>query len=120
MLSFNFTACKSGASLAHYAGLVPVERRSGTSVRGYPQVGGGGHTQLRNLLYMAALSACRFNPPLAAFYEKLKAQGKAPKVARCAVARRLAVLAFGVVKSGKAFEADYALKKKAANQKIAS
>jgi transposase len=64
MLSFNFTACKSGASLAHYAGLAPVERRSGTSVRGYPQVGGGGHTQLRNLLYMAALSACRFNPLL--------------------------------------------------------
>ncbi len=68
---------------------------------------------------MAALSACRFNPILKVFYEKLKEQGKAPKVARCGVARRLAVLAFGVVKSGKAFEPDYALKKKAAKQPVA-
>jgi transposase len=119
-LSLNLTACKKGASLAHFAGLAPVERRSGTSVRGYPQVGGGGHAQLRKLLYMAALSACRFNPLLKAFYEKLKEQGKAPKVARCAVARRLAVLAFGVVKSGKAFEADYAFKQKATRQSLAS
>ncbi len=120
VLSLNFTACKNGASLAHYAGLAPVERRSGTSVRGYPQVGGGGHSHLRRLLYMAALSASRFNPLLKAFYDKLKEQGKAPKVARCAVARRLAVLAFGVAKSGQAFDSEYLIKQKTAQGVLAS
>jgi len=71
VLSLNFTACKNGASLAHYAGLAPVERRSGTSVRGYPQVGGGGHSHLRRLLYMAALSASRFNPPFYTIFRLL-------------------------------------------------
>ncbi len=107
VVSLNFTGCEKGEALAHYAGLAPVVRRSGTSVYSPPQVGGGGHSQLRSLLYMAALTASQFNPVIREFYQRLKARGKAPKVARCAAARKLVLLAFAIVKSGQPFQADY-------------
>jgi transposase len=49
----------------------------------------GGRTTLRNLLYMAALVASRRNPPLAVFYERLRAGGKAAKVALVAVMHKM-------------------------------
>lgn len=113
VVSLNFTTCEKGESLAHYAGLVPIVRKSGSSVYSPPQVGGGGHTQLRNMLYMAALTASQFNPLIRDFYERLKARGKAPKVARCAAARKLVLLAFAIVKIGRPFQADYQAGKKA-------
>ena len=42
---------------------------------------------------MAALSAARYNPDLAAFYKHLRTVGKKPKVALTAVMRKLVVLA---------------------------
>ncbi len=62
------------------------------------------------MLYMAALSASRFNPIIQQFYQRLKSRGKAPKVARCAAARKLVLLAFAIVKSGQPFQADYQTK----------
>ncbi len=49
----------------------------------------GGRTQVRSLLYMAALVAARFNPELNKFYNKLKQKGKASKVALIAIAHKL-------------------------------
>jgi transposase len=112
MLTLNFTSCKRAESLVMYAGLAPIERTSGSSVRGKPQVGGGGQPQLRKLLYMAALSASQHNPPIRVFFEHLVERGKAPKVARCAAARKLLHLAFAVAKSGKPFQADYQIELK--------
>jgi transposase len=109
MLTLNFTSCKRAESLVMYAGLAPTER---TSVRGKPQVGGVGQPQLRKLLYMAALSASRHNPPIQLFFERLVGRGKAPKVACCAAARKLLHLAFAVAKSGKPFRADYQIELK--------
>ena len=47
----------------------------------------------RNALYMAALTAIRRNPPLAAFYKRLRDCGKQPKLALVAVMRKLVALA---------------------------
>ena len=44
---------------------------------------------VRNVLYMAALSAARHNPVLAAFYQRLRATGKPPKVCLVAVMRKM-------------------------------
>lgn len=49
----------------------------------------GGRTQVRSLLYMAALVAARCNPELNKFYNKLKQKGKASKVALIAVVHKL-------------------------------
>jgi transposase len=44
---------------------------------------------LRRVLYLATLSAARHNPTIKTFYDRLRAAGKPPKVARCAAARKL-------------------------------
>jgi transposase len=56
---------------------------------------------------MPALVAVRHNPTLKAFYERLVNNGKAKKVAIIAVMRKLLVLAYGVLKSEKAFDVNY-------------
>ena len=68
-------------------GLAPVNRDSGRS-RGKRQIAGG-RAAVRCALYMASLSAVRHGPALRAFYRRLRAAGKAAKVALVAVARKL-------------------------------
>ncbi len=87
--TLNFALCSNPASLAAYAGLVPVPRESGRSIRGRPAIGHDGNGRLRTALYMATLSAARHNPAITVFYERLRAAGKPHKVARCAAARKL-------------------------------
>ena len=54
---------------------------------------------------MPAITAMRCNPLLNDFAARLKARGKRPKQIIAAVMRRLLVLAYGVVKSGRPFAA---------------
>ena len=49
----------------------------------------GGRAAVRSTLFMAALTATRFNPPLAAFHKRLVARGKPAMVALVATARKL-------------------------------
>ena len=49
----------------------------------------GGRASVRTALYMAALCGRRWNPQLRAFYDRLRAAGKPPKVALIACARKL-------------------------------
>ena len=65
----------------------------------------GGRKMVRCVLYMAALTASRFNPALKAFADRLKAAGKRPKVILTAVARKLVVLANAILRSGKPWDA---------------
>jgi transposase len=71
-------------------GLAPYNRDSGRysgqrSIR-------GGRASVRSTLYMATLSAVRFNPVIKIFFERLKAAGKKNKVVIVAAMRKLAVL----------------------------
>jgi transposase len=72
---------------AAVAGLAPFNHDSGT-VRGKRAIFGG-RPALRSGLYMAALSAARFNPILSNFYQRLRAKGKPHKLALTAVMRKL-------------------------------
>lgn len=103
-----FARCTTPEQAAAFAGLAPHARDSGTSVRGQRSVGHGGHKALRDCLYMAAGVAARFNPGLRAFYERLVARGKAKKVARLAVARKLIHLAWALVVKQQDFDPHYA------------
>lgn len=108
--TLNFTTCSSVEGLVHYAGLAPMERTSGSSVRGRSQIGHSGNARLRTLLFLATLTAARFNPVIKAFWQRLRLDKNKPvKVARCACARKLLHLAYAIVKSGKPFKADYHL-----------
>lgn len=79
---------KAAASLA---GLAPWPDSSGR--RDGPRHIRGGRPQPRRALYMAALSAARCNPDLAAFYKRLRQAGKPAKLALTALMRKLVVLA---------------------------
>jgi transposase len=91
-----FARCTSPEEAASFAGLAPHARQSG-QWQGKRSVGGGGHAALRQALYMASLSASRFNPVLRTFYIRLLQRGKEEKVALCAVARKLVHLAWALV-----------------------
>lgn len=110
LATLNFSTCSSVEALVHYAGLAPQERSSGTSVRGRSQIGHSGNARLRTLLFLAALTAARFNPVIKLFWQRLRVDKNKPvKVARCACARKLLHLAYAIVKSGKPFAPDYAV-----------
>jgi len=87
-----------------FVGLNPQDHQSGSSVRGRARISKIGNARLRAILYMCALSARHHNPTLKAFADRLKEAGKAPKVVLVAVARKLLVVAYGVMKTGRPFE----------------
>jgi transposase len=74
-------------AIAALAGVAPLNRDSGTK-RGQRAIWGGRAT-VRAVLYLATLVATRWNPVLKAFYARLRAAGKPPKVARTACMRKL-------------------------------
>lgn len=102
-----FTNSPTPGAVSAYAGLAPMPRQSGSSIRGRSSIGHGGQGRLRTALYMATLSAIRYNPPIKAFYERLRAKGKPVKVARCAAARKLLHIAWAIVKKGCLFDPNY-------------
>lgn len=102
-----FARCDSPEQAASFAGLAPHPRDSGSSKRGYRTIGGAGHQPLRNTLYMASAAAARFNPLLKSYYDSLVQRGKAKKVARCAVARKLLHMAWACVTKKRFFDPNF-------------
>jgi transposase len=78
------------------AGLAPLNRDSG-NLRGQ-RVIWGGRASVRTTLYMATLSAIRFNPAIKAFYERLCVAGKLKMVAIVACMRKLLVVLNAMIK----------------------
>jgi transposase len=85
--------------IAALAGLAPLNRDSGT-LRGRRTIGGG-RGEVRSVLYMASLSAARYNPVLRDFYRRLRAGGKLAKVALVAVARKLLTVLNAMLRDGR-------------------
>lgn len=78
------------------AGLAPLNHDSG-KYRGRRHIRGGRST-VRSALYMASISAIRFNPGIKAFYQRLIASGKCFKVAITACMRKLLVIMNAIMK----------------------
>jgi len=91
--------------IATLVGVAPLNRDSG-NFRGNRRVWGG-RAQVRAALYMAALSASRFNPVIKPFYQRLIGQGKKPKVALTACMRKLLVILNTMVKTQTAWNPNH-------------
>ena len=89
--------------IAALAGVAPVANDSGNR-KGRRRVQGG-RFEIRRVLYMATLTAARYNPVIRAFYERLKAAGKLPKVALVACMRKLLTMLNAMVRTGKPWDA---------------
>jgi transposase len=83
-------AC-SAKQASMLAGLAPIADDSGE--RQGVRVVWGGRPRLRRALYLAGLSAARYNADMTVFYRRLVNNGKAAKLAIVAVARKLIILA---------------------------
>jgi len=86
-------------------GVAPLARDSGRH-RGRRTTWGGRAT-VRQALYMATLSAVRWDATLKRFYERLCAAGKPRKVALVACMRKLLTIINAVIKSGQPWQPSY-------------
>ena len=73
--------------IAALVGVAPFNHDSGR-YRGTRRIKGG-RASVRQVLYMAAVAASRFNPVIRSFYQRLLASGKKKKVALVACMRKL-------------------------------
>jgi len=89
---------KDAHQCAAYLGLVPVQKESGSSLRGRSQLAKNGNKTVRAKLYMATVTATRYNPDIKAQYERLTQKGKSKMSALGAAMRKLVHICFGVIK----------------------
>jgi transposase len=87
----------SRQQIAALVGVAPLNRDSGT--RRGPRVTWGGRAAVRAPLYMATRVAMRCNPVIRAFYQRLRAAGKPPKVAAVAAMHKLLTILNAMVKA---------------------
>ncbi|WP_344982385.1 transposase [Deinococcus rubellus] len=79
----------SRQKIAHLVGVAPLNRDSGKA-RGHRKIWGG-RAEVRQVLYMSAVSAVRWNPTLKTVFDQLIQKGKPTKVALVACMRKLLV-----------------------------
>jgi transposase len=94
---------KSVKALIAYAGLAPLIQQSGSSLNKKRGTHPLGNAALRHALYFPAMVAGKYNPVIARFWQRLKAQNKPGKVIVVACMHKLLAIAYGVLKSGKPF-----------------
>ena len=98
----NFSNIKQ---LDAFLGINPKQRQSGTSINGQGRISKIGNSSLRKMFYFPAIVAKQHNPIIKVFCERLKANGKPTMVIICAAMRKLVHIVYGVLKSGKYFDA---------------
>jgi transposase len=89
--------------IAKLVGIAPLADDSGKR-RGQRHIWGG-RAEVRSALYMATLSAMRYNPVIAAYYQRLIAAGKPKKVAMVACMRKLLTILNAMLRDGTAWDA---------------
>ncbi|WP_340689523.1 transposase [Klebsiella aerogenes] len=96
---------KTAAVLLAYTGLMPKQHESGSSVMRTSRMSKAGPVHLRRTLYMPTMSALYHTVWGKAFRERMEGNGKRPKVIIGTMMRKLAQVAYGVLMSGKEFDA---------------
>jgi len=96
----------SNKQISALVGVAPFCRDSG-AMKGR-RIVWGGRALIRSTLYMATLSAVRFNPPIKAFYQRLITNGKLKKVALVACMRKLLVILNAMTKNDSEWNPNFA------------
>ncbi len=96
------TAFPTSGHLAAYAGLAPVTRRSGSSIRGeHPSR--AGNKQLKRAFFLAAFASLH-DPTSRAYYDRKRAAGKKHNAALICLARRRVDVLHAMLKHGTLYE----------------
>jgi transposase len=94
---------RSASALAAYVGTIPGLKQSGKRQYARGPITPIGNARLRAALWMPTLTAVRNNPWLRAYYQRLRARGKMPKVALIACMHKLLLAIYSVAKHRRAF-----------------
>ncbi|TFD83765.1 IS110 family transposase [Cryobacterium fucosi] len=98
---------ETAGHLAAYAGLAPVTRRSGSSIRGeHPSR--RGNKILKRALFLSAFAALR-DPVSRTYYDRKIAQGKRHNQALIALARRRCDVLFAMLRDGTLYQSEHQL-----------
>ncbi len=89
----------SHKEIAALVGVAPFPRDSGL-MRGKRMIWGG-RAPVRTALYLSVWSASKWNPVIRLFYQRLRANGKPPKVAQVACMRKLLTILNAMVRDGR-------------------
>ena len=95
--------------IAKLVGIAPIANQSG--YRDRKRQPRGVRIRVRNVLYMTTLSAIRHNPVIKAYYQKLVARGKPPKVALIAAARKVLTILNDMVRHSQPWQPELAIAK---------
>ena len=111
-----FAKFERAGQLCSYVGITPTIRESGSSVRGRSRISKVGNKKLRNLLFLCAFSACKYNKACREIYERIVAtclrrakreEDTSKKLALIAVCNKLLKQAFAVVKNKLPYDSNY-------------
>lgn len=107
----------SGSKLAAYAGLAPVTRQSGTSIRGEHRSRRGNH-RLKNAMFLSAFASLN-DPDSRAFYDRKRAEGKRHNAALICLARRRCDVIHAMLHTGEHYLTSDQLTQRARTSKAA-
>jgi transposase len=96
---------RNAKQLAAFIGVSPKQKESG-KYTGQTKLSKLGNSRLRNILFMPALNAKRFNEALQPFVKRLQNNGLTPKAIVGAVMRKLVHIIFGMLKNNSPFNPD--------------
>ena len=102
-----FHRFESAKELCSYAGITPIIRQSGSSVKGRARMSKMGNPKLRNLLFMCSFNACKYNRACKDLFDRIVAKGKSKKLALIAVCNKLLKQAFSIVKNGIPYSSEF-------------
>ncbi len=93
----------NGGRLAAYAGLAPVDRRSGRSINSSSQSRAGNH-RLKNAMFLAAFVAAQHDPAAKAYYQRKRAEGKKHNAAVICLARKRCDIILAMLKTASPYD----------------
>lgn len=95
----NFASNITGKQLACYAGVVPFEHKSGSSIKGKPRVHKMANKELKRLLYMGARSVVQHKREFRQYYKRKEQEGKHHLAILNAVKNKIVLRAVAVIKN---------------------
>jgi len=103
----NFAGKANGKQLASYAGVVPFEYSSGSSIKGKNKVHKMANKDLKKLLHLSALTTIRHYPEFKDYYERKKAAGKHPMSILNAIRNKVVLRVVAVVNNQQPYVNNY-------------
>jgi transposase len=99
----NFITKVSGKQLASYAGVVPFEHKSGTSIKGRNRVHKMANKELKCMLHLCALTAIRSYPEFKHYFDRKRSEGKHSMSVLNAIKNKIVLRVVAVVNKQKPY-----------------